>query len=126
MMGLEQFHEWLALGETGMSSLAMVKAVTGCDGFLGRNRHVIGTDHPYDSADLMRCLRLVDAVPGIRDHFDKIAVLSPEWAAIIDRFPELERIAMVENPDWREDPRWHGSWDGPLNRHLRLLIGSPT
>lgn len=81
--------EWLANGETGVSSKTMafwlafdIKMEDGC--------------HPWDPADLDRCLRLLDRVPEMRPHLPRMAEISRVWSAMIDRWEEIERCHLDE------------------------------
>lgn len=78
---------WIATGRVGASSKAM--AMTACG--LPSER-----DYPLDPDDLNRCLLLLQAVPEVRDHFDKIAALSPVWGRLIERWAEIEASFLEE------------------------------
>lgn len=78
---------WLATGQVGLSSKAMAMAVCEipCD-----------NDYPLDPSDLNRCLLMLKAIPEVRDHFDKVAALSPIWKRLIDRWDEIEACFLEE------------------------------
>lgn len=83
---------WIATGRTGMSSKAM--AMTACG--LPSDK-----SYPSDPSDLNRCLLLLDAVPEVRDHFDKIAALGLVWGRLIARWGEIEAAFLEEaGPNW--------------------------
>lgn len=82
---------WLACGERGISSNTMFTVLTGVDA-LGDTRQ----SHPHDPADLDRCLRLLDQVPALRLLLPKMAGVSPEWAALIAHWEEIERLHLDE------------------------------
>lgn len=105
-------------GETGASSKAIVRAVTG-------HTTVGGVDHPLDIDDLRRCVWLIEQHPEIIDRFDRVTAISPEWAAIILDMGTLTGLLDVEFPDWRNPSfRWpRGWWDSAANRQLRVLLG---
>jgi hypothetical protein len=87
--------QWLANGETGVSSKTMAFTAMG-QGY--RDNH-----HPLDPADLNRCIKLVDEVPEIKDAFPKIAALSKEWQAVIDNWDSLKKSFVDEaGYDWSE------------------------
>ena len=89
---------WLATGKTGASSKKMAFTAIG-EGY-EENR----PNHPLDPADFNRCLMLLDSVPEIRDHFDKIAALSKPWKAIIDNWDAIERSFFDEvGFDWQNE-----------------------
>lgn len=84
---------WFGNGKTGASSKAMALAAAGINSDK--------TDHPFDPSDFNRCLLLVEAVPEIRDHFDRIAALSTTWRRFIENWDELERVFIDEvGRDW--------------------------
>jgi hypothetical protein len=52
--------------------------------------------HPHDPDDLDHCLRLLSEVPELRERLPKMASVSPEWAALIARWEEVERSHLEE------------------------------
>ena len=72
---------WLATGETGISSKTMA--------FCAIETNYEKGCHPYDPADLRRCMLLVEQIPEIKDYFPKIAKLSDTWGRIIDNWDTL-------------------------------------
>ena len=84
----ESVLRWLANGQVGLSSKAMAFCAVGIE--------YDRVDHPYDPADFNRCLLLVGQIPAIRDAFSKIAKLSPQWAAVIQHWDELEALFIKE------------------------------
>lgn len=82
---------WLAYGSVGVSSKSMALAAAGmpkCENW--------GADIPHDPDDFNRCLLLLDAIPEIRNHFDKIALLSKSWHKIISNWDEIEKSFIDE------------------------------
>ncbi|QDP43688.1 hypothetical protein SEA_PHORBESPHLOWER_60 [Gordonia phage PhorbesPhlower] len=91
-LDLAYFAEWLANGERGMSSETIVAAVTGRP--VGRYRN---TNHPYDPADLRRCMKLLDAYPRTRLMFkDAVRGISDTWSRMADRWDEMESLLREE------------------------------
>lgn len=85
---------WIATGRVGASSKTMAMTACGlpCD-----------KDYPLDPDDLNRCLLMLDAVPEVRDHFDKIAALTPVWGRLIERWDEIEASFLEEaGLNWRK------------------------
>jgi hypothetical protein len=83
---------WVATGRVGQSSKAM--AMTAC-GLPSEG------DYPLDPDDLNRCLKMLIAVPEVREHFDKIAALGVVWGRIISRWDEIESSFLDEcGLDW--------------------------
>ena len=76
---------WMVDGEVGASSKAMclwlVFGVAPTDDW----------DYPHDPADFDRCLRFLEAVPGARALLPQMRDLSKPWAALVDRWAEVEQ-----------------------------------
>ena len=83
----DKILNWFGTGEVGSSSKAMALAVTG-------NRN--DGSHPYDPGDLNRCLLLLEAVPEMREHMDKIASMSKTWGKLVARWDEVEQCFLDE------------------------------
>jgi hypothetical protein len=79
---------WAICGETGMSSKAMAAAALG----LRRSYYA----HPRDPSDLNRCIKLVKAVPAIREHFPKIAAISAQYTKLIENWDSLVALFHAE------------------------------
>lgn len=75
--------KWAATGETGSSSKAMLSVMVG-------ERPKTSFCYPHDGGDLGRCIGLLDAVPEYRERLAEMRAIGPEWAALIDHWPELE------------------------------------
>lgn len=84
---------WMMTGDgVGMSAQAMAGAAVQIHG---------GNSHPYDPSDFNRCLRLIKTIPEIKDNFDSVAMISPQWKALIDRWDEVEKCFIDEvGFDW--------------------------
>lgn len=83
-----QVAQWFATGETGLSGKCMALNI----GFrIQGNR-----DHPHDPADLDRCLKLLEAVPLLRERMPELTTVSPYWAALIANWDEIERSHIDE------------------------------
>lgn len=78
---------WIATGRVGASSKAMAMAACGLpnDG-----------SYPHDPDDLNRCLLLLESVPDVRDHFEKIAALGVVWERLIGRWADIEASFLDE------------------------------
>jgi hypothetical protein len=79
--------EWFGTGRVGQSSKAMALAVCDAKG---------NQDHPWDPADLNRCLLFLEAVPEARQHMAKVAALSPTWARLVQNWDRLEASFLSE------------------------------
>lgn len=82
---------WLANGRRGISSNSIVQHLTGIPAL--RDWHI---DIPHDPDDLDRCLQLLDAVPLLRPLMPQMATASPLWAALIERWDEIEASHLEE------------------------------
>lgn len=80
--------DWMANENTGMSSQAMA--------YCAIDVELKCKATPSDPADFNRCLNLVHIIPEIREHFPKIAQLSPEWRAFIGNWDRIEKSFINE------------------------------
>jgi hypothetical protein len=71
----EGVMEWLASGDTGISSESLAYEYLGTE----RKGH-FGVGHPHDPADLGRCLRLIARIPEVRSCVDRLAAKREGWA----------------------------------------------
>lgn len=88
--------DWYAAGDTGASSEAMAAHLSG--------RKAARWSYPRDGGDLGRCLRLLKAVPELRNCLQDMIALDQYWAALIPRWVDLERLMTEEcGEDFRRD-----------------------
>ena len=87
----EKILNWLLTGKVGVSSRAMACAVAGI-----AQRDWAGMNHPHDPDDLSRCLLLMQEVPEIRDHMDKVAAISNKWSRLVACWSQIERVFLDE------------------------------
>lgn len=80
---------WFATGSVGISSKAMAT-------WIGLGELPSDRGHPYDPDDLDRCLRLLEAVPELREKLPAMRGLSPQWEALVNRWDEVERSHLEE------------------------------
>lgn len=92
----KKYHDWADGPHAGMSSMAMVRAVTGAD--VGDWREY--QRHPWDPDDFGRCWQVLQYFPELRTGFAKVAALSPEWARLIAAWDELEELFTVGELGW--------------------------
>jgi hypothetical protein len=100
---------WFDRGHVGLSSEAMAFCAAG----IPSSR----THHPHDPSDFSQCLRLVSEVPCVRDAFPEIAKLSPQWAAIIAHWDEIEALLVGET-----DANWARGSSAPETYRLMQRI----
>lgn len=94
LLPLTMFTAWLARGERGLSSEAIVSAVTGEQ--VSRYPSP-GSDYPHDPADLRRCVQLIEQHPLLAFVFkDAMRAHGPVWAALIDVWDELAETLAAE------------------------------
>ena len=91
LLPIEVFVFWLASGERGISSNAMVSQITGRP----VGRRFAGGDHPYDPSDFRRCEQMLRQVPLARLYLSAMRERSPKWAALADAWDEL--VALLES-----------------------------
>lgn len=100
---------WFAGDDTGISSRYMA-AVLGAAAFsvyLPRPPYVDA--YPYDPADFGRCVRLLDAIPELREYLSTLAfdtAHGPVWNAIAEEWDDLERMYREDLPTGRSDRLW--------------------
>jgi hypothetical protein len=86
----QQLIEWLVGENTGQSSKTMAAVLSGLPLSEGRS------SHPYDPSDFRRCVGLLNAVPSLRLKLPAMAAVSPEWAALVKEWDELESLLAKE------------------------------
>lgn len=86
--------QWLAGGPRGVSSNTMVQHLTGWPALSGRWDGK--GDVPHDPDDLDRCLQLLEAVPLLRVMLPQMATHSPQWAAMVQHWAEIEASHLDE------------------------------
>lgn len=84
---MERAREWCYAGERGISSETICEFFTGWP--LQARRW--GAGYPLDPADFNRCRKLLEAVPEWRGRIVELAALGPVWAALVERWDEIER-----------------------------------
>lgn len=87
---------WLASGDRGTSSNTIFSVVTGVNAM-----NDWAYDKPRDVADLIRCIRLLEACPEIAAGFYRVTRISSEWAALHDNWDHLVATLERERPDFR-------------------------
>ncbi len=79
---------WFARGRNGLSSECMALTAAG----IVVNR----INYPHDPADFNRCIMLIEWVPEVKEHFRRIADLSPEWSVLIENWEEINQTFINE------------------------------
>lgn len=82
---------WLACGRRGTSSNTMFQTLTGVDALQDNY-----PSHPHDPDDLDRCLQLLADVPELRERLSQMSSVSPEWAALIANWRQIEESHLTE------------------------------
>jgi hypothetical protein len=85
----EQIISWFAHQYTGVSSETMAF-------WLGFGIKKRSFSHPHDPDDLDRCIKLLIAAPGLRDHLGDMAALSSAWRKLVGRWDEIEQSFLDE------------------------------
>ena len=110
-MKVGQFNGWLAHGERGISSEAIVTHLTGIN--VGSSRW--SQDHPHDPSDFRRCQLLLEAVPLARLAFPSMATRSPQWARLVEAWDEIHATSEEEVPGYLQGR------EGAAPRTYRLM-----
>lgn len=79
---------WIITDDTGLSSRTLWAVMMG----VTPSR----IEHPHDPDDMGRCLRLLRAVPEWRARMPEMAEVSPSWAALVERWDDIEAIIRAE------------------------------
>ncbi len=80
--------QWQTTGNVGVSSATMASIALGLDKpFYGSH---FGA--PHDPSDMLRCMKLLEAIPEIRDHFPAIANRVPTFKGIIEQWDALVEV----------------------------------
>ncbi len=82
--------QWSVGDDTGSSSKAIVAYMT------GSKPRDAAHSYPSDAGDLGRCLRLLDLIPEWKPRMVQMGELSPQWAALVDHWEELDRLQRMD------------------------------
>ncbi len=89
----QQVINWLATGRVGLSSKCMAM-------WLAFDQKT-EPNHPHDPDDLNRCLKLLEAAPGLRPLIPKMAEVSEGWALLVPHWDAVEKSHLDEvGLDW--------------------------
>lgn len=83
---------WLATGERGISSEAIVSHLTGVP--VGGRPGSGG--YPYDPSDFNRCHKLLERCPQLRLELHRMAELGPVWKLLVERWDKITRLFLAE------------------------------
>jgi hypothetical protein len=111
LVPLGHFTNWLARGERGISSEAIVSRLTGSQ--VGRTHW--GSTYPHDPADFRRCQLLLKSHPLAELTFQAMRDVSPQWARLVDAWEEIH--AAIE----AEAPGYLGKVSGAAPKAYRLM-----
>lgn len=116
LLPMSVFTNWLATGERGMSSQAIVEHLTGVR--LDEWSH---GNYPYDPDDFRRCQLLLNAVPLAGLMFPTMRDVSPQWARLVDVWNEIHEACEEEAPGYLTSK--HGSAPKAYALMKRTLAG---
>lgn len=89
---------WMAGGDTGLSSETIAFWISA-----RKTSDRWGPYTPSDPADLGRCLRLLRAIPELRERFSEMADCSPAWRQMLTYWNEIEQSMVDEvGIDWEK------------------------
>ena len=83
---------WLASDDVGMSSKFMASVLSG--------QFQAEFAIPYDPADFGRCVRMIQAVPELQQHFDKMLEHGPMWKAVVGNWAQWSK--MLEDEQYEQ------------------------
>lgn len=107
---------WLANGDTGLSSKAIAFHLSG---IRIKNRYD-RKSHPADPADFKRCLALIEYIPELGGIKMACCTLSPEWDAVMCNWQELERMLAVEI-GWTKELAWKHDYSKPAPKTYKRM-----
>jgi len=85
----QKANEWLKSGERGVSSETILSVMEDINVVMHRS-------HPYDPSDFYRCCLLLESVPEYRARLNEMALVSKEWAILVEHWDELESLLKTE------------------------------
>lgn len=89
---------WLISGDTGLSSVAILRHMIGADGDK--------ESYPRDPSDLGRCLRLLEHMPEWGERISEMSEHGPEWAGLVSRWQSIRSTMIREvGIDWSHGGR---------------------
>lgn len=74
--------DWLFTGEVGLSSERIARHMLGYQGE--------PYSYPYDQWDFGRCVKLLNAIPELRERLSEMAAVSSQWAGLVAQWDEIE------------------------------------
>ena len=107
----KNINYWLANGDRGISSEAIVSYLTGVN--IGR----IFNSHPSDTSDFGRCSKLLKACPEIKAKFYRMKEVSGIWEKLVENWDTLERMLK----DAKGQERQTGTNDGKMYQFMKSL-----
>ncbi|OOF59316.1 hypothetical protein [Rodentibacter myodis] len=91
----KEIIQWLADDEdVGLSSKCMAFVIG--FGVVPRGKH-----YPRDPSDLARCIKLLERVPEMNYHLNKMKRVSPIWEKLVEHWAELESLFKEEKGSGR-------------------------
>jgi hypothetical protein len=92
MSGMDpRIAEWLASGDTGSSSKAIMLWLSS-----GVRESAWGASEPHDPSDLGRCLRLLDRIPEWKPRMAEMAGAGGYWPTFAKRWHEMAQSMIDE------------------------------
>jgi len=112
--------EWLAVGNVGRSSKALFFHLTGAPKRGGIE--VDETATPSDPEDLIRCLRMLEAVPEAKTNLSRMSEMPGLWSKFHEHWEELVSLLEADCPQWMTEKRFKT----PLTYERMSQITRPT
>lgn len=91
MNDTEKIFRYLADRECGLSARAIIYRMN--------NIEKVYNNHPLDSSDFGRCMRLLSVFPEYRGKLHLMRSVSKEWSLLVDHWVELEKLYATDGLD---------------------------
>jgi hypothetical protein len=88
----ERVIQWLTNGDTGLSSKSMLYILSDRKYAFQKTFEKFGLCLPNDSDDFGRCYRLIKLIPELKENFDKLSDVSPNWELFVDNWEKLSHL----------------------------------
>lgn len=88
----ERVIQWLTNGDTGLSSKSMLYILSDRKYAFQKTFEKFGLCLPSDSDDFGRCYRLIKLIPELKENFNKLSDVSPNWELFVDNWEKLSHL----------------------------------
>lgn len=88
---INRLMTWLICGNTGVSSKCLAATIMSY-GESANIKCYEARQHPLDSSDFNRCVKLLNQVPELREHLPIMRSVSEYWEVLVDNWEGLETL----------------------------------